>query len=915
MDEISKTIQEAYVNNVNRLLWQFKIDRRISSLQDCSPSMFIVLYERMLQERIPGIVRFPHYPEDHHSNMTLLLYHLQTIFGRHFSVGHIEARRVNIERHIPSICALIEILDHVAYFVIDQSYRKARRKRQIGESDEESTVEEEIPLLPRRDISILASDRSRSSWSSSPSSLDVSPRSSATPLDWNSHSGSSYLHSKLNSGLSDSLEEQDSQRSCPPVNSDQSGGESEIDEHISDSEPASSSLSYHSTCDGMLDSEDERCEAEVEISQEVNTKEISLFGIETENSSIRASTSKSKTSFSTHDEGLSSEWSISNLQRNSSSSSTINSLYDRYSSSRDLRSVRKDNNSFTNLTISAASLGYKSINSDDKIHHHEQNTASMRKSMGLCDTNHITSTSSFNESDTTEDILSQFEEKLERKKRMLGDTVARRSSEPGISTSIEKPQIFRTSLPGNLNQKIFTVKDSHGQTISSINIDDQAQANQIFKESLRSHITTDSYNCNNHEEVGGQNLEVEAPRIGLDDLKEMLLTFLAKRKVSEKRKVPKCADKESTCERGIESDSSSSTDNDSDDDDDDDDYFSTSESDEDFDDGTPSDFSSSRNKLNLSVGDEPRSASLIGRKGRNKRRIKSLRRSSSAPKHIPVPQIKKPVENSTKRHFIEEKLRQKRTLQEIVKRKKDEDDSFFTDIRRLKEYRLKLHENQSVKKRYHRNTALQSTKSSYSRISKDKLWKYKQEYREQLQRRVEEILSQERSFKDRHKFSLKSMERERRLEERRQQLFQEDHERLMRSTIAQRRSVEEQTLRRLMKTVKRLEKEKMIADQARIKEFQVETAKRDKLRFGSVEKFYCDQIQMLREQILVARRDRMMAEKAQRFELDKMAREVRQEIWDQMNRMREQWRSEEEAKYFRARLSDEALRRLLSSEI
>ncbi len=116
----NSTITSSYVNIVNRLLWQFKIDKQIETVSDCSPSMFIVLWEHMTQQRIPGITRSPKSAEEHLNNMKRLVHEITTFITQHDSLAHYEttmslvtAEKIYLTRDVATICSLIEIFRSV----------------------------------------------------------------------------------------------------------------------------------------------------------------------------------------------------------------------------------------------------------------------------------------------------------------------------------------------------------------------------------------------------------------------------------------------------------------------------------------------------------------------------------------------------------------------------------------------------------------------------------------------------------------------------------------------------------------------------------------------------------------------------------------------------------------------------------
>ena len=102
----------AYIEIVNNLLRKYYIDKQIAHLTDCSPSMFIVLYEHMFRERIPGIERNPQSTFDHLQNLELLIAHMK---ANHIQVSsNIRPYKIYLEKHLPTICNFISLFDVVS---------------------------------------------------------------------------------------------------------------------------------------------------------------------------------------------------------------------------------------------------------------------------------------------------------------------------------------------------------------------------------------------------------------------------------------------------------------------------------------------------------------------------------------------------------------------------------------------------------------------------------------------------------------------------------------------------------------------------------------------------------------------------------------------------------------------------------
>lgn len=145
-----------YIRIVNHMLLEYNIDKskQIEYLTDCSPSMFVIMFEHMHHERIPEIIRNPQSTYDHMHNMETLLQHMQAAGGNDPLLANMFAYKIYSEKHIPSICSLIQ------WFY--KQYQSALKENAITDSKSNvvSSIEQPLPQQMSETDAVLVSTSS-----------------------------------------------------------------------------------------------------------------------------------------------------------------------------------------------------------------------------------------------------------------------------------------------------------------------------------------------------------------------------------------------------------------------------------------------------------------------------------------------------------------------------------------------------------------------------------------------------------------------------------------------------------------------------------------------------------------------------------------------------------------------------------
>jgi hypothetical protein len=143
----------------------------------------------------------------------------------------------------------------------------------------------------------------------------------------------------------------------------------------------------------------------------------------------------------------------------------------------------------------------------------------------------------------------------------------------------------------------------------------------------------------------------------------------------------------------------------------------------------------------------------------------------------------------------------------------------------------------------------------------------------------------------------KSQKREAKTERLRESRFKEEQARQTQSVIKRRRDREETMFRRLWEDVYRLEKERLLVEQATTKAMQRRVQADRTKRRKAQEHFYREQVEVLREEIETEIKNRLIAERAQKEATGKLVREMRSARWQRMQKLRDRMESQEEKRY------------------
>jgi hypothetical protein len=103
--------------------------------------------------------------------------------------------------------------------------------------------------------------------------------------------------------------------------------------------------------------------------------------------------------------------------------------------------------------------------------------------------------------------------------------------------------------------------------------------------------------------------------------------------------------------------------------------------------------------------------------------------------------------------------------------------------------------------------------------------------------------------------------------------------------------------RRLWEDVYRLEKERLLVEQATTKAMQRRVQADRTKRRKAQEHFYREQVEVLREEIETEIKNRLIAERAQKEATGKLVREMRSARWQRMQKLRDRMESQEEKRY------------------
>jgi hypothetical protein len=108
--EIAVLTFVGHVDAVNDLLKRCEIPKQIQRLSDCSPSMFVLVVENILDEHLEGVVRNPKSSSDNIHNMELVLIKLAEYFPNDTFLRKLNAQKLYVERTQRDIATLIDLL-------------------------------------------------------------------------------------------------------------------------------------------------------------------------------------------------------------------------------------------------------------------------------------------------------------------------------------------------------------------------------------------------------------------------------------------------------------------------------------------------------------------------------------------------------------------------------------------------------------------------------------------------------------------------------------------------------------------------------------------------------------------------------------------------------------------------------------
>ena len=146
---------------MNELLKDRGIGKKIRKLSDCSPSMFVILFESMFNERIPKINRDPKTSSHHVKNLNILLDHISNAVLQDGSSlkKNINAEKVYIQKDERSIKTLIRLFRQI--FEIIQEHKSElsdSAKSDISVVSDGDESEDIIPAIDASDDSFSISD-------------------------------------------------------------------------------------------------------------------------------------------------------------------------------------------------------------------------------------------------------------------------------------------------------------------------------------------------------------------------------------------------------------------------------------------------------------------------------------------------------------------------------------------------------------------------------------------------------------------------------------------------------------------------------------------------------------------------------------------------------------------------------------
>eukprot|EP00698_Gefionella_okellyi_P004364 TRINITY_DN14036_c0_g1_i1.p1 TRINITY_DN14036_c0_g1~~TRINITY_DN14036_c0_g1_i1.p1 ORF type:complete len:478 (-),score=116.20 TRINITY_DN14036_c0_g1_i1:498-1931(-) len=109
-------MEEQYVALANNLLAACRIPAKVSTLEECNASMFVLLVENMFGTRVPGVIREPQTQNDQIANMRSLIRFIASDIVA-LDLSHIRAEDIVLTRSPRTIMNLIDVLRELSRII------------------------------------------------------------------------------------------------------------------------------------------------------------------------------------------------------------------------------------------------------------------------------------------------------------------------------------------------------------------------------------------------------------------------------------------------------------------------------------------------------------------------------------------------------------------------------------------------------------------------------------------------------------------------------------------------------------------------------------------------------------------------------------------------------------------------------
>lgn len=128
----SKTAHKLYRDKVNKILETCGVEFPVRNIKECSPSMFIIILERLFDlKHLRGVIRSPTCADDHISNAAHLLHHVQSLLGYDLNIEPIDL----YQREPDALCDMIDV-----FLILEGLVKYLARSTESGSSSASSLL-------------------------------------------------------------------------------------------------------------------------------------------------------------------------------------------------------------------------------------------------------------------------------------------------------------------------------------------------------------------------------------------------------------------------------------------------------------------------------------------------------------------------------------------------------------------------------------------------------------------------------------------------------------------------------------------------------------------------------------------------------------------------------------------------------